>query len=147
MPLILIYGLIVVSLVGLDQWLKFWVSSNLVMNQVTPLIDQVISLTKIHNSGAAWSILSGQRWIFILIGLAALIIISYFIYQKRNSLVYVGSLLLLLSGALGNLIDRVINGYVVDMFQLEFMNFPIFNLADVYITIGITIFVILVIKE
>lgn len=143
--LIILIGL---AVMGADQLLKNWITNNVSYGSVDQLLPGVISLTKIHNSGAAWSMLEGKTWFFYLVGAVALAILIPLLvqaYRKKISLVYFSGLILIIVGAIGNLIDRVINGYVVDMFQLDFINFPIFNVADLSLTVGVILLFIYVI--
>ncbi|GAY72989.1 signal peptidase II [Lentilactobacillus kosonis] len=142
-----IYIIISVGLIGIDQLVKFWVVSSLQLGQVNSVINGVISITRLNNDGAAWSMLTGQRWLFVVIALIAAAFIIYYLFKFNGHVVYQISLTLLLAGTLGNLIDRIIQGYVVDMFQLDFINFPIFNCADMFLTIGIIILAFKIIRD
>lgn len=107
---------------------------------IAPFIPGVVSIFSTHNYGASWSILSGATWFFIVLGcvfVAAMIAFDIF-YKKdfgANGW-YRAGFVLLLSGILGNLIDRIAFGYVRDFIRLEFINFPIFNIADIALTCG-----------
>ncbi|WP_129044942.1 signal peptidase II [Companilactobacillus metriopterae] len=136
------YFLFVIILVILDQLLKLYISGNIPLGSFHNFIPGVISIANIRNDGAAWSMLEGQRLFFIVVTLVAIIVLCYLIYKSKfQDKLYVFSLLLLLSGTIGNGIDRLINSYVTDMFALDFINFPIFNLADSYITVGVILLV------
>lgn len=135
------------AVVGFDQWLKHWTSRNLSFESHCPLINHVLSLTKVHNNGAAWSTFAGKQWFFYIVTLIALgilipLLIRDFIHPTH--LVYFTGLTLLLAGTIGNFIDRLQQGYVVDMLQLDFVNFPIFNLADSALTIGVILLFIFI---
>ena len=102
------------------------------------LIPNVLGFNYSHNTGAAWSIMSNLTWLLILISIIFIIAIcvaNYF--YKNKSYFYAVSVGLILSGAIGNLIDRIFFGYVRDFIDLEFMNFPTFNIADIAITVGV----------
>ncbi len=145
MPVIYVIG--ICALIGLDQFVKYWVVANLALGQSFPLLPGVLSITRINNTGAAWSILSGHQFIFVIIAIIAAAVISYFLIHEWRNLAYRLGLSLLLAGTLGNVIDRIFNNHVVDMFQLDFINFPIFNCADTYLTFGILILAIAIIRE
>ena len=132
------YFLLSALIVGLDQWLKFWIVANLELGEVQNLIPNILSLTYIQNTGAAWSILEGQMVFFTIITTIAGIVVTYLLirYRQENKFLTIG-LALVLAGAIGNFIDRVRLNYVVDMFQTDFMNFPIFNVADMSLVIGV----------
>lgn len=101
------------------------------------LIPGVISLKQVHNYGAAFSLFQDMRW--ILLALTAVVCAALLIYllagQRRSWLLDL-SLAMILGGAAGNALDRLIDGYVVDMFNTLFMNFPVFNIADCFLTVG-----------
>lgn len=116
------------------------------------LINGFISIFSSHNTGAAWSILNEHTWLLIIISIIFIGVIVYanWVFKKKNFL-YAFSMGLILSGAICNLFDRVVFGYVRDFISLDFMNFPIFNLADCAITVGVIMliifFIILWIRE
>lgn len=143
----ILYFVLILVLIGIDQGIKMMTIANLSLGQVVNIIPNWFSLTRLNNSGAAWSILEGQKWFFVLVGLIATGLIITFMFHYKENKMYLISLSLILAGTIGNLIDRIHNGYVVDMFQLDFVNFPIFNGADIFLTIGIIILAVLIIKE
>ena len=134
-------------LVVIDQLVKHWVVANVVLNTAHPLIPHVLALTNLHNDGAAWSILEGQQWFFSVVTVVALVAILYLFYRWRNHSRLLWPLSLILAGAVGNFIDRIQHGYVVDMFETLLMNFPVFNVADCCLTIGVAWLVIIIIRE
>lgn len=143
----ILYFVLILVLIGIDQGIKMMTVANLSLGQVVNIIPNWFSLTRLNNSGAAWSILEGQKWFFVLVGLIATGLIITFMFHYKEKKMYLISLSLILAGTIGNLIDRIHNGYVVDMFQLDFANFPIFNGADIFLTLGIIILAVLIIKE
>ncbi len=128
--------ILTIILLGSDQVLKFWVASNVAPGIIKSFVPG-LSLTNVKNSGAAWNLLTGQRWLLIIIAITALVVIGYYCYQCRADACYELALAFLLSGTIGNLINRVVNGQVIDMFQTTLINFPVFNLADCDLTIGV----------
>jgi len=137
--------ILIVLLVVIDQWIKHAVVVNIALGGEHPLIPGFLSLTHLRNDGAAWSILQGQMWFFTVIAIVALGIMGYFFWQYRNQgehWVEELGLALMMAGTLGNFIDRLTQGYVVDMFQLDFINFPIFNFADSCLTVGVILIAI-----
>lgn len=139
-----VYIIALISLI-IDQIVKILVSNYLILGQTTKIINNFFYLTYVQNTGAAFSILIGYRYILIIITL----IFLYYLYkytkkQTNPNKLAILSHGLLLGGIIGNLIDRIIYGYVID--YLDFMifnyNFPIFNLADTFIVIGCIILVI-----
>lgn len=132
-----LYFLLAAIVVAADQWVKYWTVQNLALNETKNLIPGVVELTHIQNTGASFSILSDHTWLLALLsGLASLLVIFLMLRRFFPQSMGMISLALILGGAVGNLIDRVLLGYVTDMFQLQFMNFAIFNVADTGIVIG-----------
>lgn len=145
MPVIYAIGIIV--LIVIDQLVKHFVVASLALGESFSVVNGVLSITRINNTGAAWSILSGHQFVFVIIAILAAVLVSYFIVKYWSNMSYRIGLGLLLAGTLGNVIDRIVNNHVVDMFQLDFINFPIFNCADMYLTFGILILAIAIIRE
>jgi signal peptidase II len=134
-------------LVVIDQLVKHWVVASVALNTAHPLLPHVLALTNLRNNGAAWSILEGQQWFFSLVTVVALAVILYLSYRRRHNPRLLLPLSFILAGAVGNFIDRIQHGYVVDMFETLFVNFPVFNVADCCLTIGVVWLVIIIIRE
>ncbi|GFH40782.1 signal peptidase II [Pseudolactococcus insecticola] len=130
LPIIIVLGLI------LDQLVKHAITQYIKLSGQKTVIKHVLSLTNLRNDGAAWSMLEGQQWFFLVITIVAVCVAIWFLMKNLSKNWYAFGLTLIISGALGNFIDRMRQGYVVDMFQIDFVNFPIFNVADVLLTIG-----------
>ena len=130
--------LFVLALVGLDQWVKYWVSTHLALGETAPLWEGVLQLRRVHNTGGGWSILSDYTGLLTLIT-ALVLAVLLFLLIKRHIRHPFGRwmALLLFAGGMGNLIDRVRLGYVVDMFDCQFMRYPVFNVADIFVVTGI----------
>ena len=133
------YAIVAILILIADQGLKYWVTLNIPLDtgHVT-LIPGVLELTNIHNNGAAFSILQhAPHWIFILF---TLVFAAIAVFCLRCNVVHgkVGrwSVVLVLAGAVGNCIDRILSGYVVDMFNFLFVRFAVFNLADIFIVVA-----------
>lgn len=140
------FGIILtVILVILDQISKYLIFNTIGLYQAVPVIDGFFRLYGVYNTGAAFSILNDHSWVLLLISIVSTIAISYFMKDfsiKRRPL-YSISIVLILSGCVGNMIDRMFNGYkVYDFIDLEFMNFAIFNIADCYLTVGVVLMAI-----
>ena len=137
------YAIVAILILIADQGLKYWVTLNIPLDtgHVT-LIPGVLELTNIHNNGAAFSILQhAPHWIFVIF---TVVFAAIAVFCLRRNVVHgkVGrwSVVLVLAGAVGNCIDRILSGYVVDMFNFLFMRFAVFNLADIFIVVaGITL--------
>ncbi len=153
-------ALFLAFLVAFDQITKYLAKTHIKGEKSYTLIPKIISFKYLNggNSGAAWGILSGRVILFIIFTIFALIVIGKFIYNIYNMYKINYSLnpkvkmldillVVLVAGAIGNLIDRIVNGYVVDFISFDFIKFPIFNLADCYITIScILLFIMCIFK-
>lgn len=147
--LLVVYFLISALLVGLDQWSKYLTVQNISLGETKEFIPGFLSLTHLRNTGAAWSLLEGKMIFFYVITVIVSIVIIYLLIKNyKKSVWYSVGLSFVLAGAIGNFIDRVRLGYVVDMLQTDFMNFPIFNVADSTLVVGvICIFIYLILDE
>ena len=123
-----------------DQALKYYVTLNIPLGEgVVSFIPGFMSLVRYHNTGAAFSMLSGggARWAFVVLAIAFTAATVYIILHRTiKSPMINWAMVLVSAGAVGNAIDRAFYGYVVDMFRTDFMNFAIFNVADIFICIG-----------
>lgn len=141
------YWGLVILLVLADQTIKWWAASNLQLGDTITLIPGWLDLTNVHNDGATWSMLEGLHTFFILIAIVAVGVILWLMKRNWRQTGKMIALSLLLAGTIGNFIDRFAQGYVVDMFELTFINFPIFNLADTCLTIGVLIYIVIILRE
>ena len=147
--LLVAYFLISALLVGLDQWSKYLTVQNISLGETKEFIPGFLSLTHLRNTGAAWSLLEGKMIFFYVITVIVSVVTIYLLIKNyKKSIWYSVGLSFVLAGAIGNFIDRVRLGYVVDMLQTDFMNFPIFNVADSTLVVGvICIFIYLILDE
>ena len=125
------------ALLGLDQWVKHYVTVNIPLGDAQPFLPGLVELRTVHNYGAAWSSFSGMRW--LLVAVTSVIVIAVAVVLLRRIVRHpqgVAAGFLILSGGVGNIIDRVRLGYVVDMFNLLFINYPVFNVADILVVCG-----------
>jgi len=137
--------IIVFFILSLDQLTKFLVTRNLSLNESIPVIKGIFLFTLIHNRGAAFGVLKNQTPLFILISIFAITLIYFGLKNNKHKKAYCVSLSLIFAGALGNLIDRVFLGYVIDFF--DFRIWPVFNVADSAITIGTLLLGYSILKE
>lgn len=129
---------LLVILIGADQALKYWTVTHLALGESTELLPGVLQLTRLHNYGAAWSSLSGKTVVLLIVTTALLIAVAWLLVKKivRHRL-GVAAGLFILGGGLGNMIDRVWHGYVVDMLDVSpLFEYPVFNLADCFVVVG-----------
>lgn len=142
--------IITILLAALDQITKLVITSKLLLGESITLIPGFFKITLVHNKGAAWSILNNQALLLVAIGLIALAVV-YFVLIKGKTLKKLDILLtgMLVAGIVGNLIDRIRFGYVVDYLDFNFFgyDYPIFNLADIFIVVSIIALIIKSIKE
>ena len=118
-----------------DQYVKLLLRS-MELGEMRPLLPGLLRLELVHNYGAAWSSFSGERWLLVAVTAVGLGVLAYLALRIVRHPLGVWSLWLVIGGGVGNLIDRVSLGYVRDMLATEFMNFPVFNVADVFVTCG-----------
>lgn len=133
----MLYYLIAIILIVVDQLVKLWVRGSIPLGASIPFIPHVMDLTYTQNTGAAFSSFAGLTWLLALISLAATVLLAVAIakrFFKRPLGLF--ALTLLLAGAAGNLIDRALLGFVTDMFQTTFIDFAVFNVADICVTVG-----------
>ncbi len=134
----------------IDQMIKLIVDKYLMLGESIKIIDNFFYLTYVKNYGAAFSILTGSTLFLIGIGFLALLLIYYFlINNKKLSKIELITYGFLIAGIIGNLLDRIIRGYVIDYldFKLIGYNFPIFNLADTFIVLSVIIIMYMTLKE
>lgn len=133
----LVYALIFILILAADQLVKYWAISVLMPQGTIPVIENVFRLSYVENRGAAFSILQGGRVFFIVLTVVMLgVMIWAFAKNFFKGKWGKTTLVFIFSGAVGNFIDRVVRGYVVDMLDFCLINFPVFNIADIFLTIG-----------
>ena len=116
--------LAIAAIVALDQWVKAYIVTHFAVGESKPFLPQLLRLHYVRNFGAAWSSFSGERW--LLIGVTGVGMLALGVW----------SLTAVIGGGVGNLIDRVRLGYVVDMLDCTFIEFPVFNVADCFVVCG-----------
>ncbi len=131
------YFVLVVILVVLDQLVKFLVRANIPLGGAVPFLPRVMQLTYVRNTGAAFSLFAEHTWVLTLISLLVSVVLAVFLW--RGALRHPfgrTALAVVLAGAVGNLIDRALLGYVTDMFETLFIRFAVFNVADICVVLG-----------
>lgn len=137
------YYIIAVIVLIIDQLWKSAIVKWMEVGQTIPLWEGVFHITSLRNKGAAFGILQGQRWFFIIVTLIVVLGIIYYLQTEgRNNRRISFALSLLLGGALGNFFDRLIRGEVVDSLDFRLIDYPIFNLADVFIVSGVALMIL-----
>ena len=139
--------LIVFVTLGLDQWTKWAIVKSIKLNETVEMINHFFYLTYVQNTGAGFSMFAqAGMGFFAALTLIALVAMVYMFFKTNDSR-YQICLSLVFSGAIGNFIDRVHLGYAVDMVQLDFIDFAIFNVADSYLTVGVLLLILILWKE
>lgn len=142
------YYLIAGIIIIVDQITKYLTVTNINLGEIAEFIPGVLSFTYVRNTGAAWSILEGRMIFFYLVTIFVVGLLLYFLHHDaKGSTILSTAIAMMIGGAIGNFIDRVLLQFVIDMFRLEFMSFPIFNVADVALTLGVVVMIIGVIYE
>ena len=133
----MLYALLFIAAIASDQWLKYWVVNHLAVGESMPFIPHILQLERLNNYGAAWSSLTGKTALLVAMTSVMLIGIAVLLARKivRHPLGVIACVLIL-GGGIGNMIDRIALGYVVDMFDLLLFEYPVFNLADCYVVVG-----------
>lgn len=133
----MLYYLLALILVVIDQLVKLWVRSAIPLGTSIPFLPYVMDLTYVKNTGAAFSAFSAHTELLTLVSLAGVVLFGVLLWKNYFSGVWGKlALSLVLAGAVGNLIDRALLGYVTDMFQTTFINFAVFNVADICVVVG-----------
>ena len=149
----MLYAIVAVLALILDQAVKYWTTVNIVVDTgEAKLIPGFIHLANVHNTGAAFSFLEGARWFFVILCILFCLVVVYVLVKNIITHPLARWMaVLVMAGAIGNCIDRIVCGYVVDMFEFDFMifgrPFPVFNVADIYITVGVIIFCVCLVLE
>jgi signal peptidase II len=141
----MLYVVFAVLIAVLDQVFKHWITSVLATGGQIDLIPGILHLTYVENRGMAFGFMNEANTRWILLGITAVCVVIVIILMVKCRRMGTGTMLALsavLGGALGNAVDRLLLGYVVDMFELEFIYFPVFNIGDCFITVGAILFVL-----
>lgn len=133
-----------VALAAIDQVIKFFVNANLKEVGSVSVIDNLLSFTYVENNGVAFGSFAGNRWIFVVLTTALIAAILIYMFKKKpQSKLFYASVALIVGGGIGNFIDRVLYGYVIDYISLSFFP-PVCNFADYCITVGTVLLMIYV---
>ena len=141
----MLYELIIVLLIGIDQISKVWALSYLKEMSSIPIIKNVFHLTYVENRGAAFGMLQNNQNIFVIVALTASVFGLYYLHTKKVNILSKTGIILIIAGAIGNLIDRVRLGFVVDYFDFRFIWEYVFNVADVFVVVGTIVLCIYII--
>lgn len=147
-----IYFVLAALVIFFDQWTKWLIVKNMELGERIAVLEPNLALLSHRNRGAAWGMLEGQMWLFTIVTVVVVIGILYYFYKEaKGKPLFQISLMLLLGGALGNFIDRLFRGEVVDfisvLIPLINYHFPIFNVADAALTIGVGLLIVYIIVD
>jgi len=147
-----IYYLVAIVIVAIDQWTKWLVVKNMELGERIQVVEPTFALLSHRNRGAAWGMLEGQMWLFTIVTVLVITgILYYFHKDAKGKPLFQLSLMIILGGAIGNFIDRLYRGEVVDFIDVLIpiinYDFPIFNIADAALTIGVGLVIIVLFLE
>lgn len=146
----MIYYLIALAIIAIDQISKWLIVAKMEIGESFSIIENVLYITSHRNRGAAWGILEGQMWFFYIVTIIVTVVLIYYLqtWAKGKLMLSLG-ISFMLAGAIGNFIDRLFRGEVVDFIDVYIFtyNYPIFNIADSSLVIGVIIMAIQMIKE
>ena len=133
----MLYFVLAAALVALDQLVKYLVSANIPLGGSVPFLPYIMDLTYVQNTGCAFSLLERHTWLLTIVSAVMSVVLAVALAKGffKHPLGRV-TIALVLAGAVGNLIDRALYGYVVDMFRTLFMEFAVFNVADICVVVG-----------
>ncbi len=143
-----LYFLIAAAVVGVDQLTKYLVLKHLTHVATLPLINGALHLTYVENRGAAFGMLSNSRWVFMIVSSAVIVIMTAYLIINRGGAV-LGNIAVsfVLGGGIGNMIDRIWRGFVVDFIDFRLINFYVFNAADSFVCVGCGLLIFVLIKN
>ncbi|WP_019416013.1 signal peptidase II [Paenisporosarcina sp. TG20] len=146
------FYLVAIVIVAIDQWTKWLVIKNMELGERIVLLEPTFAFLSHRNRGAAWGMLEGQMWLFTIVTIIVIIGILYYFHKEAKGKPYFQlSLMVLLGGAIGNFIDRLMHGEVVDFIDVLIpiirYDFPIFNIADAALTVGVIMLIIVLYFE
>ena len=135
--------IVVALLVGFDQLTKYLVLTYVKPVDAVPVIDRIIQFRYTENTGAAFSIFSDKTWLLsIFTGVMIVAGLLYLFFGKADNKLQYAAIILIISGGIGNLIDRLARGFVIDFIEYLFMEYAVFNVADIAICVGVGLFVL-----
>lgn len=144
----IIYSAVIIVGIFLDQLTKFLTSSFMELYESIPIIKDVIHITYIQNTGAAFGMMKDSRWVFMIVSSVMIVVLSLYLYLGHaESRLYGISIAMIVSGGIGNMIDRLALGYVVDMIDFTLIDFAVFNGADSFVCVGAGLLILALILD
>ncbi len=143
-----LYFVIAAAVVGLDQLTKYLALKNIAEIDTVPLIKNVLHLTYVENLGAAFGILANNRWVFMIISSIVIVVMTaYIVINRRGGVLGNVAVAFVLGGGIGNMIDRIWRGFVVDFIDFRLINFYVFNVADSFVCVGCGLLIFVLIRN
>ena len=146
--IMVLWLLLAILIIVFDQAVKLWVINNIGATDSIKAIPGVIDFVNVKNTGAAFSFLSEKSYGILILSIVSVLfcigVVIYVIKKRPKNKLLMFSLSLMLAGALGNAIDRIARGFVIDFIETKFISFPVFNIADISITVGAVLLIIYV---
>ena len=139
--------LAIAAIVALDQWVKAYIVTHFAVGESAEFLPQLLRLHYVRNFGAAWSSFSGERWLLIGVTGVGMLALAWLLWRVVRHPLGVWSLTAILGGGVGNLIDRIYRGYVIDFIYVKIINFAIFNFADICVTCGTAVLLFILLRE
>ena len=134
--------------IGLDILTKVIVVENMSLGEEIPVLDGVLHWKYIHNPGAAFGMLSNSRAVFLVISVVAIIVLAvYIIFTRSDNLLWMAAVGMLIGGGIGNMIDRIALGFVIDFIYVALIDFAVFNVADCFVCIGVGLMLLLTLLD
>ena len=144
----IIYSVIIVAGIIIDQFTKWLAVKYLAPVKSIPIINEVLHLTYLENTGAAFGMLKDSRWVFMFSSTIMLVVLFGYLYLGfADNMLYAVSVAMIASGGIGNMIDRIFLGYVVDFIDFQLINFAVFNGADSFVCVGACLLVVVLIRD
>lgn len=141
----LLYILIIAFVIAADQLTKVWASSALTEIATMPVIEDVLHFTYVENRGAAFGMLADHRWIFMVLSVIGIAALTFWMLTDKSLTRTMKIILaMIIGGGIGNMIDRIRLGYVVDFIDCRFIDFYVFNVADSFVTVGCILFILVI---
>ena len=129
--------IMIIAAVALDQWTKYLAVTHLQPIDTMPLIEDIFHLTYLENRGAAFGMLSNHRWVFMILSTVSILLILVWLFKEKPKSWWIrSSAAMIIGGGIGNMIDRVALGYVVDFIDVRAIDFYVFNVADSFVCVG-----------
>lgn len=141
------YIYLIIGLILVDILLKNYISKNFIYNERYKFIDNILNIRYIHNEGAAFNLFSGKTLFLIVITVIFVLLMLYILFKNTTDKNVALFIVLILSGGIGNLYDRINFSYVRDFLEFDFISFPIFNIADIYITVAVILIILSILFE